>query len=102
MDKPPLSAQREVYLADIHFPVAVKYRIFRPWLKQKPDIHNRSDNKCFSQQAEKSIELSENALSPKQHRGGRTEIITLYTDCDVRINALPSIFQTNFLYGDGE
>lgn len=31
-----------------------------------------------------------------------TEIITLYTDCDVRINALPSIFQTNFLYVDGE
>lgn len=30
------------------------------------------------------------------------EIITLYTDCDVRINALPSIFQTNFLYVDGE
>lgn len=40
-------------------------------------------------------------LQARNEEAGR-EIITLYTDCDVRINALPSIFQTNFLYVDGE
>lgn len=33
MDKPPLSAQGEVYPAEIHPPVAVKYRIFLPLIK---------------------------------------------------------------------
>lgn len=32
-DKPPLSAQREVYPAEVHLPVAVKYRNFPPLIK---------------------------------------------------------------------
>lgn len=62
--------------------------------------------RIFRQQVGKEkepIKFSENTLSPqiRSEEPGR-ESITLYTDCDVRINALPSIFQTNFLYGDGE